>query len=217
MIMSNRFSLAWQLITGNALIIVVLAVTPTMRAQGDRLRRKAASHAKSADTNTSDAKWYLFRGPDKDFHIRFPVMPARAEDVQGPVTMLRRYTAAAGNVYFEISIQDMGGAPDSLEANEFDPKFEQQLSALLTMDGFRIVQLRRTAKNIYEMEAWSPAATPNDFLHNLVRGVIHKGRNYRMGCNSLIPGREVNKRMCRRFFDSFRVTDNLSSSRDSKK
>jgi hypothetical protein len=143
--------------------------------------------------------------PDHDFTHDFPVKPSRAEDVQGPVTILRRYVSATDTTYFEISIQDFGGALDSPDANSYDPKFEQNLSQLLIKDGFKIVQLRRTAKNIYEMEAWSPSQTPGRYQHNLARGVLRYGRQYRMGCGSLVIGQEVNKGVCRRFFNSFHI------------
>lgn len=213
--MSNKFRLGQQLIAISALMITVIAPIPTLRAQGKQVGRKTAPRRKAAANEAAGAGWYSFRGPDKDFIIYFPTVPRRIEDVQGPVTLLRRYAAVANNIYFDISIQDVGGAPDSPQANEFEAKFERNLSEMLTKDGFKIVQLRRTAKNVYEMEAWSPAAAPGDYLHNLARGVIHKGRNYRMGCNSLLPGREVDRRICRRFFDSFRITDPLNNSRGS--
>ena len=216
MIMSNQFGPTSQLIASSVLAVTILVAAPTVRTQEEKGGRKAAPRAKPAAADPSGAEWYSFRGPDKDFIISFPTVPQRADDVQGPVTILRRYVAAADNIYFEISIQDIGGVPDSPEANEFGPKFEQNLSALLTDDGFRIVQLRRTAKNVYEMEAWSPAATPGDFLHNLARGIIHKGRTYRMGCNSLLAEQEVDERICRRFFDSFRITGHHRSLRGSK-
>jgi hypothetical protein len=185
---------------------MLIIASPTARSQQKNHRRKTSSQNKVGTTKSVEARWYTFRGPDGDFTINFPAEPKRTEDVQGPVTVLRRYNLAVGSMYFEISIQDFGGTPWSSEANEFDPKFEQNLSELLIKEGFRIVQLRRKAKNIYEMEAWSPAATLGDFFHNRARGIIHKGRNYRMGCNSLLVGQEVDNGRCRRFFNSFRIT-----------
>ncbi|MDQ3816338.1 MAG: hypothetical protein M3362_01445 [Acidobacteriota bacterium] len=122
------------------------------------------------------------------------------------MTLLRRYATASKHTYFEISIQDVGGVPGSPEADEFGSEFERNLSERLTKVGFRIVQLRRMAKDVYEMEAWSPRAGRSDFLHNLERGVIRNGRSYVMGCSSLLPRLKVDKGMCRRFFDSFRIT-----------
>lgn len=216
MIMSNKVRLSRLAIAVGTLMITVLAAVPAVGTQGKRAKSKAAPRAKPAAAHTARAEWYSFKGPDNDFTIAFPTVPARAEDVQGPVTLLRRYATAADNIYFEISIQDFGGVPDGPEANELGPNFEQNLSEALTRHGFRIVQMRRTAKDVYEMEAWSPAAAPGDFLHNLARGLIHRGRNYRMGCNSAIAGREVDRRLCRRFFDSFRITDRSGSPRRAK-
>jgi hypothetical protein len=205
---SNKLRSAWRYCISAALITISIAVLSTAHSQQKNHRRKTSSANKVRSIKSAKVRWYTFRGPDGDFKLDFPTEPTRAEDVQGPVTVLRRYNLAADSLYFEISIQDFGGSPESSEANEFDQKFELNLSEMLIKQGFRIVQLRRTAKNIYEMEAWSPAATRGYFLHNLARGVIYKGRNYRMGCNSLFVGKEVNKETCRRFFNSFRISGN---------
>jgi hypothetical protein len=194
----------WVTITLGILTITVgsltLAVHPKQKYQTQNRPR-----AKRSATKAVNAQWYIFRGPDNDFTLDFPSKPDRAEDVQGPVTTLRRYVSATNATYFEISIQDYGGAPDSPEANSYGPKFEQNLSQMLKEDDFRIVQIRRTTKNTYEMEAWSPSLTPGKYLHSLARGVLHRGRQYRMTCSALVIGVEVDRRVCRRFFNSFRI------------
>jgi hypothetical protein len=186
------------------LMITLISLAPTVHSQ-QRRQSQNRSRSKQAAAKTAGTQWYTFKGPDNDFTLDFPTKPSRAEDVQGPVTLLRRYVSATDTAYFEISIQDFGGAPDSIEANSYDPKFEQTVAQLLTKDGFRIVQIRRVAKNVYEMEAWSPSLTPGKYHHNLARGVLRQGRQYRMGCNSLAIGQEVDRNICRRFFNSFHI------------
>jgi hypothetical protein len=187
-----------------ASIMVLLLLIIVADAQRPYPRRIGTQN-KTPVTKSQNLGWYTFRGPDKDFILDFPTKPKRVEDAQGPVTLLRRYVSFTDNIYFEISIQDFGGAPDSPEANSYDPKFEQNLSQMLSRNGFRIVQIRRTAKNTYEMEAWAPSLTPDQYLHNLARGVLHNGRQYRMGCNSLTIAQDVDRSVCRRFFNSFHI------------
>lgn len=206
MIMSNLFRPARCLTAGIVLIMAAAAAAAVQQGQEKRGGQKTPPRSRPAAVNPAGAGWYTFRGPDEDFSIRFPAKPEREEDAQGPVTLLRRYAAAADGMYFEISIQDAGGAPGSPEAEEFGFGFERKMAELLTKEGFRIVQLRRTAKNVYEMEAWTPRKKDPGFLHSLERGVIHNGRIYSMGCNSLLPKREVDRRTCRLFLDSFRIT-----------
>jgi hypothetical protein len=193
----------WTSFTLIMLTTTLILCAFTVHSQ-QRRQAQNRSQSKQATAKTASTRWYTFRGPDNDFTIDFPNKPSRAEDVQGPVTILRRYVSTTHSTYFEISIQDFGGGPNSPEANSYDSNFEQNLSQLLTKDGFRIVQLRRTAKNIYEMEAWSPLQ-PGKYQHNLARGVLRYGRQYRMGCNSLVIGQKVDRSVCRRFFNSFHI------------
>jgi hypothetical protein len=194
----------WRTFIPPTLIIALILFASSVHSQ-QKHQSQNRSRPKSVTAKTADAKWYTFTGPDNDFNIHFPTKPTRAEDVQGPVTILRRYVSSIDTTYFEISIQDFGGEPDSPEANSYGPKFEQNLSQMLKEDGFRIMQIRRTTKKTYEMEAWTPSLTPGKYLHSLARGLLHKGRQYRMGCNSLVIGEEVDRRVCRRFFNSFRI------------
>lgn len=183
-----------------ALILCAFTVNSQQRRQAQN-----RSQSKQVTAKTADTQWYTFRGPDNDFTINFPNKPSRAEDVQGPVTILRRYVSATDTTYFEISIQDYGGAPDSPEANSYESKFEQNLSQMLSEKGIRIVQIKRTARNVYEMEAWAPSDTSEKHLHHLARGMVRKGRQYVMSCNSLTVGQELDRNVCRRFFNSFHI------------
>jgi len=166
---------------------------------------RKARRPTSTTTKVSGAKWYTFRGPDNDFALDFPSMPKRVEDVQGPVTVVRRYVLTFEDIYFEVSVQDTGGAPGSSEANELSPNYEQNMARLLAEDGTKIVQIRRLSRGSYEMEVWFPSLSNDGYHHGLRRGVIRNGRQYHYGCNSLIIGREVNRGVCRRFLSSFRI------------
>lgn len=163
------------------------------------------SQSKPAVGESKNTEWHTFKGPDNDFNIDFPAKLKRVEDVQGGVTILRRYALATKSIYFEISIQDTGGIPNSSYANEFSPKFEETISRMLSEDGIKIVQLRRTTRGSYEMEVLSPTLNREGYLQGLRRGVIRNGRIYSMACDSIIVGQEADRNVCRRFFNSFRI------------
>lgn len=186
------------------LIAAALSSTQIARPQ-QRTRPQHSPRTKSVASKLKDSEWRSFRGPDNDFTLEFPSEPKRVEDVQGSVTVLRRYALTTQSAYFEISIQDTGGVPNSSYANEFSPDFEQTTSRMMGEDGIKIVQLRRTTKGSYEMEVLSPTLDRKDYLHGLRRGLIRNGRIYSMACDSLIVGREVDRNICRRFFNSFRI------------
>lgn len=183
----------------------VLFLLPTSEHAQQQNSSRKARHPTSITTKVPGAKWYTFRGPDNDFTLDFPSRPKRVEDVQGPVTVVRRYALTFENIYFEVSIQDTGGAPGSSEANELSPNYEQNMARLLGEDGTKIVQIRRLSKGSYEMELWFPSLHKDGYHHGLRRGAIRNGRQYHYGCNSIIIGREVNRGVCHRFFNSFRI------------
>jgi len=200
--MSPSRLIIWEMVYG-ALVICFLS-SPIVLAQQTHQSHRSPSPTKSTAKGVKTG-WYTFTGPDGDFTLAFPRKPKRVEDVQGPVTVLRRYASSTEDTYFEISIQDTGGSPDSPEANELSHKYEQNMARQLAEDGTKIVQIRRLSKGSFEMELWFPALSPGEYQHGLRRGVIHKGRQYHYGCNSLTIGKEVNKDLCRRFLNSFRI------------
>lgn len=186
------------------LIVAIVSLTSIASSQ-QRARHRTSPRDKSVTAKSKVTEWRSFKGPDNDFILEFPSDPKRTEDVQGGVTILRRYALAIESTYFEISIQDTGGVPDSSYANEFSPNFERTTSQIMGEDGIKIVQLRRTTKGSYEMEVLSPTLDRKDYLHGLRRGFIRNGRIYSMACDSLIVGRVVDRNICRRFFNSFRI------------
>lgn len=192
----------WETICG-AFMIILLPL-PMMWAQETHQRYGHLSPTKNTAKGSNTGR-YILKGPDGDFTIAFPSKPKRVEDVPGPVTILRRYASSTEDTYFEISIQDTGGPPDSSEANELSPKYEENMARQLAEDGTRVVQIRRLSKGSFEMELWFPSLRLGKYQHGLRRGVIHKGRQYHYGCNSLIIGKEVDRDVCRRFLNSFRI------------
>jgi hypothetical protein len=199
------FTLAIRATICGMFAVISLSLAPMVSSQQTHQRPKGVP-PKTAIVKEAKTGWYTFRGPDHDFSLDFPSKPKRVEDIQGPVTVLRRYASFTEDTYFEISIQDTGGLPDSTEANELSPKYEENMARQLAEDGTKIVQIRRLSKGSFEMELWFPALSPSEYQHGLRRGVIHKGRQYHYGCNSLIIGKEVNRDVCRRFLNSFRIT-----------
>ncbi|HEX8475393.1 MAG TPA: hypothetical protein VF666_15285 [Pyrinomonadaceae bacterium] len=193
-----------RVVFSGILIVATLPSTPAIRSQQINPHQKR-TQPKLATDRSKNTEWYTFKGPDNDFTLDFPVKPKRIEDVQGPVTIIRRYGLVAKSIYFEISFQDTGGVPTSSYANEFSPKFEETTSQMFSEDGIKIVQLRRMTKGSYEMEILSPTLNREDYLHGLRRGIIRNGRIYTMGCGSLIVGQETDRNVCRRFFNSFHI------------
>lgn len=126
--------------------------------------------------------------------------------VEGPVTSIRHYQVSTKAGKYSINLQDMGGEPRSRDANEFGQKDEVIAAAAAQERGERVVQVHRVAKNIIEMEVWQPVKDTPDKLHRLDHAILRRGRMYTLGCGSLIDNKEVDRAVCRKFFNSIRFT-----------
>jgi hypothetical protein len=166
--------------------------TPIKKAAPRRGARKA--------TRRAPAAWHTFTGPDSDFRVQFPSKPAREEDAPGVIGMIRRYSSTTGTYYFGIVYQDLGPA-----ASDLTPTHEEATAALLEEKGHKVVSVRRLSRNTTQTELWSPSQTPGKFMHRIERTVVSHDRMYTLGCGSRIAEQEVDKAVCRRFFDSFRL------------
>lgn len=155
--------------------------------------------------------WLRWTSPDGDFTIILPTKPTTenpANNPQGPVTAIRAYNAATDTTHFHINFQDYGGDPSSPEANSFgSSKYEETLVRGLREDGVLVISAQRLAPNISEIEYWAPASrNPSHRLHGIQRDIIYRARTYHLSCGSRIQDTEVDRQICRRFFNSFRLT-----------
>ena len=150
-------------------------------------------------------KWRKFIGPDEDFSLLFPTKPERLRDGQGSATMIRHFLSASGSYSFSVLIQDFGGDPAARENNAFGPDHEKIIADDKKSSGARIVQMRRIAPNISESEYWDPNDEGTGYQHSFNRSILHRGRFYFLGCGRLIEDLEVDKKVCRMFFNSFKL------------
>ena len=181
--------------------LLLIAVAPHYIAIAQR-----RDSSRISNRSATPAGWYIFKGPDGDFSLAFPAKPEPFESgIEGPVTSIRHYQVSTkAGKHFSINVQDVGGDPRSRDANEFGQKDEVIAAAAARERGERVVQVHRVAKNIIEMEVWQPVKdTPNN-LHRLDHAILRRGRMYTLGCGSLIDNKEVDRAVCRKFFNSLR-------------
>jgi hypothetical protein len=183
--------------------ILLVTVAPNWLASAQRRGLSRISNKPATPSG-----WYIFKGPDGDFSLAFPAKPQPFEsDVEGPVTTIRHYQLSTKDgKYFSVNIQDMGGDPRSRDDNEFGQKDEVIVANAARERGERVVQVHRVAKNIIEMEVWQPVKNSQDKLNRLDHAILLRGRLYTLGCGSLIDNKEVDKAVCRKFFNSMRFT-----------
>jgi hypothetical protein len=67
-----------------------------------------------------------------------------------------------------------------------------------------VVQVHRLAKNVVETEYRMTVGETKADINYLERTILRRGRVYSLGCGSLVDGGEVDKSVCRRFFNSMR-------------
>jgi hypothetical protein len=188
--------LAAALVTLGSLVFLTSAGNLTA-AQRHRVHKRSIQPAAE--------RWYTFTGPDRDFSLDFPREPKREQDGEGPVTLIRAYGLTTENgMRFSINFQDVGGDPRSSQNNEWGSDYEEAAAAAARKDKRRVVQVHRLAKNVVEMELWQAVEESNGNMNYMERSVLWHGRVYTLSCGSLINGREVDKSICRRFFNSMR-------------
>lgn len=194
----------WESLVSRTCLALLLLSSSTGQAQ-QRHSSRISRRPRPPVSKSPGIKWYTFRGPDQDFTLDFPNPPKRMQDLPGAITITRQFALATESYFLAISISDFGGAPDDPKSNDWGQWFEQDYAKLIREDGTRLLQFHRIAKNIYEVEGWTPASRTGSYQHFLSRNVLKDARHYRIGCNSLIIDQEVDKKLCRRFFNSFRI------------
>lgn len=191
--------------------ILLFASTVVGLASGQRRAGKAATR-KSAPQQRSrvpgqqaSARWYVFTSPDEDFTLEFPVKPTRLPDVQTESAVVRHYGTETADVYFDLNFQDVLVSADDPAYGTFGPQYEMTRAQNVSKDGSRVIGYRRVAQNISDMERWQATGQGDRYIHLLTRSIIHNGRLYLLGCSARPFNQEVDKGVCRRFFNSFRI------------
>lgn len=155
--------------------------------------------------------WATLDSPDKDFTIEFPVGPKieerRRESGSGEVeTPVRKFYVFTDTLMLSVSFQDLGYAPNSPFSDTLAPTFEQKLKDVARRNGWKIIRVGRLSSSMAEVEAWQRSDTPAGYAHVLSRSVVRNGRVYDLQCRSSFVGQEVDRGVCRRFLNSFRIT-----------
>lgn len=169
--------------------------------------RTDAQHRRAPTKQPTPTPWYTFLGPDGDFSLAFPAKPAPSHaESEEPVTSIRHYDLSTKDgKYFSVNVNDVGGEPRSVAANEFETDGELDIAAAARRRGETVNKISRLSKNTIEMEVWQPAGDAQK-LHRIDRYIIRHSRVYTLGCGSLVNRQPVNTSMCRRFFNSIQFT-----------
>jgi hypothetical protein len=155
---------------------------------------------------SSASRWHTFRSPDNDFIVEFPAKPRRDEDLSGDVAVLRGYSYIGSLIWLSISFQDLGFEINSQQANDLGPHIDEILAAYTKGRGGKVTRVQRLAKNIIELEKVVPSRWSNKSRSSMSRVIYLNSRLYTLGCVPRPDGQKLNKKICRRFFNSFRIT-----------
>jgi hypothetical protein len=182
------------------LLLLAIASMTCLAAQIVPQSKKADTHGRR-----SAGSWYVFTGPEGEFTLSFPKRPGREADSEGQVTLIRTYDAVTDDgMYFSINFQDIGGDPRATENNTWASFLEPMVTEAARNRGERVVQVHRLARNVVELELWQTIQPSGTTQNTLQRSILRRSRIYTLGCASFINGKEVNRSICRRFFQSLR-------------
>lgn len=199
----HRFSVLCGFVT--SLVFTAVASPPTFLPFAGHATAAQRHRPTRRSTRPAASQWYTFTSPDEDFTLDFPLKPKREREDQGPITLIRTYGLnTKDGMRFSVNFQDVGGDPQSWRSNEFSPNHEEEVAAAARSDGRRMVQIHRLAKNIIEMEYRLTLAETSTDINYLERTILRRGRVYSLACGLVIDGGEVDKSICRKFFNSMR-------------
>lgn len=168
-------------------------------------KKPAPQHRSRVTSQQAPSKWYTFTSPDSDFIILFPAEPRRDEDLPGEVAALRGYSHYGDTMWLSVSFEDLGFQTDSPQANELGPNIDEIMARYTNWRGGKILRVQRLALNVLELERVVPARGSNKDRYVMSRLIYTNSRLYTLGCVPRVDGQQVDKRMCRRFFNSFRI------------
>ena len=168
-------------------------------------RRAGKATTRKPTPQQAAAKWYTFNSPDEDFTLAFPVKPARLPDVQTESAIVRHYGAETRDIYLDLNFQDLLVPAGDPAYSTFGPRYEITRAQNVGRDGSRVIGYRRVAANVSDMERWQATDQQDRYIHLLTRSIVYNGRLYLLGCSARPFNQEVDKKVCRRFFNSFRI------------
>lgn len=156
------------------------------------------------------APWETLAGPKGDFKIDFPIKPKYEEFSDGNSTgrvssVARRYYARTDTLMLSVSYQDLGYAPGSRVVNVLPSTYERKVRESAKKAGWRVIGIRRLSDSVAEVEEWERPGGVEGYVHSISRTTVHNGHVYDLNCASLFTGQEVDRSVCRRFFNSFRL------------
>lgn len=189
--------------------VLVTSLSLIQPSVGNGQKRKESKQAKPATE-----RWYVFASPDGDFTLSFPQKPSLKDVGPGPLTDVRELEfITPEGMRFSANFHDVGGDPNATESNRWMPQLEQVLSDFDRSQGLRVVQMHRVTPNTVEAEVWQPVPETNSTINYLRRSIIRHARVYTLACGWLVNEKPVaNSAVCRRFFDSMRLTKSSNHS-----
>jgi len=190
----------------NLLVLSILLLTFGMAAQKLNPSSKATQKVKDAKTAT-ETRWHIFTSPNRDFVIEFPSKPRIGTKEEELDETMSRYDSTKGSLLFQLMFWNTGFAQNSRQGNQFPPGFGQDMIEQAKQEGWTVIRSQLLSDNIYEQERWTPLdSNPERKVHLIGRHIRRYGREYILSCSSLVPDKEVEREVCRHFFNSFRIT-----------
>ena len=189
--------------------VLVTSLSLIQPSIGSGQKKKGSKRSKPAVE-----RWYLYTSPDGDFTLSFPKKPTLKDVGPGPLTDIRELEfITPEGMRFSANFHDIAGNPNAIESNKWMPQLEQVLSDFDRSQGLRVIQMHRVRPNTVEAEVWQPVPEANSTINYLRRSIIRHARVYTLACGWLVNEKPVdNNTICRRFFDSMRLTNNSNQS-----
>jgi hypothetical protein len=164
----------------------------------------------SSSSRATTTQWRTLVGPDRDFTVDYPIEPKRDEfrgksNIGNVGPLIRRYSVLTDSLMLVLGFQDLDYPPNSPFADRVAPTYEKKIREAARRDGWKLIRIRRLSRSIAETEAWERSRAPDGYVHSISRTVVRNGQVYDLQCRSMFLDMEVDRAVCDRFLNSFRI------------
>ncbi len=117
----------------------------------------------------------------------------------------RRYRVYTDKEMLAISFGDLDHLANTPFDNSIAPAYERKIRKAAAHNGWKIIRIQRLSKSVAETEVWEQSFKPVGYVHSIARNVVRNGQLYDLQCRATFIGEEVDRAVCRRFFNSFHI------------
>ncbi len=199
---NQKHSLLFAVMTFALLFTVQVSQVNGQTKRSNKSKKTQNQTKNPVQKSDETSNWFTFTGVDEEFSLKTPINFKPITTKRNDLTTARQYGGDNDKITLSIVLQEMGLPANNPYIDEFAPDYERITAKLLREGGFEVISFRRISPNTVDWEQWNP----NNY-HTLSRHIVKNARLYSLSCTSNKINQEVDRKLCRVFFNSFKFLD----------